>query len=252
MFKRIASYTITEDMKDFPVVTILGARQVGKTTLVKQLFDTHDNILFLDLEKDSDRNRLSDPELFLTAQTFDTVIIDEAQAMPEIFRILRPIVDKQQRPGQFLLLGSATPSLVKGVSESLAGRTSYVHIHPLSLRETLIRDVFMQWLTGGYPKSVNAQSKRARQRWFSAYIDSYVNTDINTMFGLNLSPVIIKKMWQMLSHNHGNLWNAETFSRALGVSGTTVNRYLEYLQAAFLLTVLQPWQQHEKTAGKIA
>lgn len=246
MFRRIASYTITEDMKDFPVVTILGARQVGKTTLVKQLFDSHDNILFLDLEKDSDRNRLSDPELFLTSQSFDTIIIDEAQAMPEIFRILRPIVDKHQRPGQFLLLGSATPSMVKGVSESLAGRTSYVHIHPLSLRETLIRDVFMQWLTGGYPKSVNAQSKRARQRWFSAYIDSYVNTDINAMFGLNLSPIIIKKMWQMLSHNHGNLWNAETFSRALGVSGTTVNRYLEYLQAAFLLTVLQPWHNNMK------
>lgn len=246
MFKRVARYTIKEDMKDFPIVTILGARQVGKTTLVKQLFESHDNVLFLDLEKDADRNRLSDPELFLTSQTFKTVVIDEAQAMPEIFRILRPIVDEHQRPGQFVLLGSATPSLVKGVSESLAGRTSYVHIHPLSLRETLIRDVYTQWFTGGYPKSVNATSKRGRQRWFSGYIDSYVNTDINAMFGLNLSPVIIKKMWQMLSHHHGNLWNAETFSRALGVSGTTVNRYLEYLQAAFLLTILQPWHTNLK------
>lgn len=106
MFKRVARYTVKEDMKDFPVVIILGARQVGKTTLVKQIFDDRENELFLDLEKDSDRNRLSDPELFLTSLTHKTVIIDKAQAMPDIFRILRPIVDEHQRPGQFILLGS--------------------------------------------------------------------------------------------------------------------------------------------------
>ena len=247
MFKRCANLIIMEDLKDFPIVTILGARQVGKTTLVKQLFEGRGNdILFLDLEKDADRNRLSDPELFLTANADKTIVIDEAQVMPDIFRILRPIVDENPAPGKFLLLGSATPSLVKGVSESLAGRTSYVHVHPLSVFETQTKDLLQQWFTGGYPKSINASGPRARQRWFSGYIDSYVNTDINAMFGLNLSPVIIRKMWQMLAHQHGNLWNAETFSRSLGVSGTTVNRYLEYLQAAFLLTVLQPWHSNMK------
>jgi predicted AAA+ superfamily ATPase len=247
VFKRISERILKEDLKDFPVVTLHGARQVGKTTLVKQLFEGRgDDILFLDLEKDADRNKLSDAELFLSEQQYKTVVIDEAQAMPEIFRILRPIVDENPAPGRFVLLGSATPSLVKGVSESLAGRTSYVRIHPLSVTETKTKDILQQWLTGGYPKSVNATSQRSRNRWFSGYTESYIHTDINSMFGLSLSPAIIEKLWLMLAHNHANLWNAETFSRSLGISGTTVNRYLEYLQAAFLLTVLQPWHSNLK------
>lgn len=247
MFSRSRKSLIVEDLRDFPVVTLLGARQVGKTTVAKQVVKLlGEPSIFLDLEKDEDRNKLTDASAFLRMHADKLVVIDEAQTMPEIFRVLRPLVDEHRKSGRFLLLGSATPALVKGVSESLAGRTTYIKLDPLSLNETNTEQLRTQWLTGGYPASVLAVSDRARQRWFAGYIESYIQNDLNNMFGINLSPVVVKRLWSMLAHNHGNLWNAESFSRALGVSGTTVNRYLEYMEGAFLVQPLQPWHTNIK------
>lgn len=247
MYIRHAAGLLAADLAEFPVVTLLGSRQVGKTTLVKQLAaEEPDRYLWLDLERESDRNKLSNPSLFFQSYTDKTVVIDEAQTIPSIFRELRPLVDEDRRPGRFILLGSATPSLVKGVAESLAGRTSYIYMHPLSVLETACKTLQQQWLSGGYPPAYNASGVRSRQRWLASFVESYVQTDINQMFGLSLSTELIRRLWQMLAHHHGNLWNAETFGRSLGVSGVTVNRYLEYLNAAFLLFVLQPWHTNLK------
>ena len=247
MFLRDSRLLIAEDLRDFPVVTLLGARQVGKTTVARQVVDSLGvDSVFLDLEKDEDRNKLTDAAAFLRMHANKLVVIDEAQAVPDIFRVLRPLVDEDRSAGRFLLLGSATPALVKGVSESLAGRTTYIKLQPLSVIETTADNLRYQWFTGGYPASVLAVSARARQRWFAGYIESYIQNDLNTMFGINLSPVVVKRLWSMLAHNHGNLWNAESFSRALGISGTTVHRYLEYMEGAFVVQLLQPWHANLK------
>ncbi len=247
MFTRLAEPLLRADLAEFPVVTILGSRQVGKTTLVKQIASENpDGFLWLDLERQADRNKLSNPALFLHTYSDRCVVIDEAQTIPTIFRDLRPLVDEDRRSGRFILLGSATPSLVKGVAESLAGRTSYIYMQPLSVLETACVQVADHWLSGGYPPAYLASGLRSRNRWIASFVESYIQTDINQMFGLSLSPELIRRLWQMLAHHHGNLWNAETFGRSLGVSGVTVNRYLEYLKAAFLLLVLQPWHVNMK------
>lgn len=230
-------------LEDFPAVALLGPRQVGKTTLAQHVRDQFPDAVYLDLEDQDDLNKLQDIKLFLTQHEDKLVIIDEVQVKPEIFTALRPLIDRNRRSGRFLLLGSASPLLVKGVSESLAGRIAYTELTPFLLSEVLTDNISQQdlWWRGGFAGSLLAKSERQAQAWTKSFISSYVQKELPQLFNVDLSPLLSRNFWQMLAHYHGGIWNAQPFSSSLGVANTTVRRYLEYLQGAFLIRVLQPW-----------
>ncbi len=234
---------LSELLEDFPAVALLGPRQVGKTTLAMQVKDQFPNSLYLDLEDQDDLNKLQDIKLFLNQYQDTLVIIDEVQVKPELFTALRPIIDRNRKTGRFLLLGSASPLLVKGVSESLAGRIAYTELTPFLLKEVLADGITQQqlWWRGGFADSLLAKSDRQAQAWTKSFISSYVQKELPQLFNVDLSPLLSRNFWQMLSHYHGSIWNAQPFSASLGVANTTVRRYLEYLQGAFLIRILQPW-----------
>ena len=230
--------------KQFPCTVVLGPRQVGKTTLVKIFAKRLKKpITYLDMELQSDRNKLIDIELFFTNNRKNIVIIDEVQLMPEIFASLRPEIDALRKPGRFILTGSASPDLVKGVSESLAGRVAYIDIHPISLNEASQKKIELNkhWFRGGFPNALLAKSNDDYNRWAEYFIKSYVERDLSAIFGVGITPVLARNFWNMIAIQHGNIWNAEAMARSLGVSGPTVNRYLEFMEGAFLLRKLPAW-----------
>jgi predicted AAA+ superfamily ATPase len=223
---------------------VLGPRQVGKTTLVKIFAKRLKKpITYLDMELQSDRNKLIDIELFFANNRKNIVIIDEVQLMPEIFASLRPEIDALRKPGRFILTGSASPDLVKGVSESLAGRVAYIDIHPISLNEASQKKIELNkhWFRGGFPNALLAKSNDDYNRWAEYFIKSYVERDLSAIFGVGITPVLARNFWNMIAIQHGNIWNAEAMARSLGVSGPTVNRYLEFMEGAFLLRKLPAW-----------
>ncbi len=224
-------------MKQFPAVAILGARQVGKTTLAKQLAASQKYpTLYLDLENPLDVRRLSDPFTFLTANKDKCIIIDEVQTMPSLFAVLRSVIDKNRHNGKFILLGSASPQLVKGVSESLAGRIAYRELSPINyieLPEKISRD--KHWLRGGFPTPLLARNENAATEWLRSFIRSYVERDLGALFGVDLTSNVISRLLSMLAHINGGVWNAEMVGRSLGITAPTVNRYVDFLEGAFLV-----------------
>lgn len=230
---------IRELLGFFPAVGVVGARQVGKTTLVKSLgIDS----IYLDLENDRDRAKLAaDPQFFLQQHNDRCVILDEVQQMPEIFRLLRGIIDADRRPGRFILLGSASPELLRQSSESLAGRIAYVELYPFNALE--IAEYFdwkTHWLVGGFPESLRAPNSRLSLEWRRNFIRTYLERDLPRL-GLGADPALVRRFWQMLAGENGSIWQAEKFARSLGVSGVTAKKYLTFLENAFLLFTLEPW-----------
>lgn len=215
----------------------MGARQVGKTTLAKEIAVTQKRpSLYLDLENPIDVRKLSDPFTFLTDNGDKCIIIDEVQTIPSLFSVLRSVIDQERSNGRFILLGSASPQLVKGVSESLAGRIAYRELAPISLGElstNISRD--KHWLRGGFPRSLLARSEAASAEWLDSFIRSYIERDLGELFGVALTKSIISRMLSMLMHNNGAIWNAEQIARSLGLTAPTVNRYLEFMEGAFIL-----------------
>lgn len=231
-------------MNEFPVVALLGPRQVGKTTIARSMIKRSSKpVVFLDLERSSDLRKLDDAELFFMQHRDHFVIIDEVQKKPELFTYLRPEVDELRKNGRFLLTGSASPHLIKGVSESLAGRISYLEMHPISLTEALKHKIGMDkhWLRGGFPAALKARSIAASDRWKENFIRSYVERDLSDIYGLNLSPYVIRNFWQMLAGTQGAIWNSENYARSLGVTHPTVNKYLDLLEGAYLIRKLPAW-----------
>ncbi|WP_205943080.1 ATP-binding protein [Pedobacter cryotolerans] len=226
-------------LKTSPAIAILGPRQVGKTTLAKQL---NKDFIYLDMENPRDTAKLQDSYSYLESLEKATVIIDEVQLMPELFSILRPLIDAKRTPGRFILLGSASPELVKGISETLAGRISYNELTPINLTEIIkIKDYTTHWFRGGFPDALLATSDEFSKNWIDDFIKSYVERDLAKMFGVDLAPTLLRNFWNMLAHSNGNLFNAELFSRSLGVSAPTVTRYLDFLEGGYLIRRLQPW-----------
>ncbi|MEI6138124.1 MAG: ATP-binding protein [Mariniphaga sp.] len=237
---------IIADIKDslsfFPVVSIIGPRQVGKTTLAKQIIsDSTRPTLYLDLELHSDLYKLKEAELFLSQHSDQLIVIDEVQNKKELYPLLRALVDKTREPGQFLLLGSASPELIRHSSESLAGRIAYHQLHPFDIHELpetiLLNDL---WIKGGFPKALFAESSDLSNRWMENFISTYLNRDL-LQLGLNASPKIIRNLWTMMAHLNGQLFNATTLGNSLGVSTPTVKRYVDFLEEAFLLKSLHPF-----------
>lgn len=235
---------LQEYLSIFPAVGLLGPRQVGKTTLVKNLKLDRESI-YIDLEKASDRAKLVDPELFLKTHTDKTVILDEIQLMPELFAELRSLIDEQREPGRFILLGSASPDLIRKSADSLAGRVGYLELTPFYLGEIASDEMEKLWIRGGFPLSFLAKSERESQLWRQNFIKTYLERDL-AQIGLSTDPRLVERFWMMLANAQGGLWNAESFAKALGITRPTVNRYLEYLEGSFMVRVLAPFHHNIK------
>jgi predicted AAA+ superfamily ATPase len=222
------------------VVAILGARQVGKTTLARAYAERQDRqVANFDLERPQDLARLEDPELAL-ADLGGLIILDEVQRRPELFPVLRTLVDRHRFRARLLVLGSASPELLRQSSESLAGRIAYHTLSPLSLDEVGPEALERLWLLGGFPRSFTARSIRASGEWRRDFIRTYLERDLPQL-GLTIPATTLRRFWTMLAHYHGQIWNASEFARSFGVSDHTVRRYLDVLAATFVVRILQPW-----------
>lgn len=227
-----------------PAVVMLGARQVGKTTLALQIAKNQTKpFLYLDMESRRDVAKLGDdPETFFEYHQDKLIVIDEIQAQPHLFSLLRSIIDKKRENGRFLLLGSATPAMVKGVSESLTGSVSYADLQPLKWGEVHnVVGMEHHWYRGGFPLALLAANDAAFSDWTQSYIRTYVQSDLSQLFGYQLNPTISEKLLVMLANSHGQLLNYQDLARSIGVTSPVVNRYTDFLEGAFLVYRLQPW-----------
>jgi predicted AAA+ superfamily ATPase len=240
MIKRSLENNILQSLGQFPAVGIIGSRQVGKTTLAMMIAESRpDKAVYLDLERPSDLAKLGDAELYLRSVADSLVIIDEIQRKPDLFPVIRSLIDEQRRPGRFLILGSASPALLRQSSESLAGRIVYHELSPFDLREVGAspETVNRLWNRGGYPESFLAESDAASLKWREAFIQTYLERDIPNL-GLHIPAVTLRRFWLMLAHCHGQLWNASKIAGSLGVDSKTARRYLDVLEDTFMVRQL--------------
>ena len=230
-------------------VVLLGPRQVGKTTLAQDIAEARDAV-YLDMERLADRQILEEPDLYLDEQVGKLVVIDEVQLMPGLFSTLRGQIDRRRRAGhrtgQFLLLGSASNTLLQQSAESLAGRVSYHELTPFTLDEVGQGALPQLWLRGGFPDSFLAGSNRESLTWREDFIRTYLERDIPS-FGLRIPAETLRRFWTMLAHEQGGLLNAAKIAAGLGVSGQSVARYLDLLVDLMLVRRLSPWHTN---AGK--
>ena len=223
-----------------PVVAVLGARQVGKTTLAREFVKQQARTATVfDLERAQDRARLEDPELAL-GHLRGIVVLDEIQRRPELFPALRVLADRPRTPARFLVLGSASPDLLRQSSESLAGRIAYHELPGLSLDEVSIKNFNRLWIRGGFPRSYTARSGKESRAWRGDFIRTYLERDVPQL-GIFIPAATLERFWAMLAHYHGQVWNASEFARSFAVSHHTTRRYLDALHATFMIRVLRPW-----------
>jgi len=225
------------------VTALLGPRQCGKTTLAQFIAEREPSTIF-DLENPIDIQRLSAPMQALKDLS-DLVIIDEVQRKPELFELLRVLVDRPGQNAQFLLLGSASPYLVKGVSESLAGRIGFVDLAGFQLWEVGMQHRDRLWIRGGLPKSFLADSESDSTQWRESFIRTFLERDIPQL-GITIAAETLRRFWTMVAHYHGQVWNAAEFARALGTAENTARRYLDILTGAYMVRVLPPWFENLK------
>lgn len=232
---------IEKALVQFPAVALLGPRQAGKTTLARSVGSSHANSLYLDLERPSDLAKLADPELFLSRHVDQLVVLDEIQRQPDLFPVLRALIDENRRPGRFLLLGSASPQLLRQTSESLAGRISFHELAPFDISEIKPGHAGLAnfWLRGGYPLSWLAESDEASFAWRESFIITHLERDIPA-FGIRIPGPTLHRFWRMLAHLHGQMWNASRLASGFGVSAPTVQHYLEILEATYMVRRLPP------------
>ncbi len=225
-------------LEEFPVVALLGARQVGKTTLARQLAEAYSEpVAWFDLEDPADLARLDDPGLELRPLE-GLVVLDEIHRLPDIFQLLRVLADRPGPPARFLVLGSASPELLRQTSESLAGRVAFHELDGFGLDE--VDNLERLWLRGGFPRSYLARSEPASRRWRDGFIRTLLARDLPEL-GSTIPSATLRRFWAMLAHWHGQIWNGAEFARAFGVSHATVRRYLDLLTSVFVVRQLQPW-----------
>jgi len=247
MNTRVLLKLLEKDLQTVPAVVLFGPRQVGKTTLVKQLVESHpEKFLYLDMELPSDRVKLTDAELFLTRLEDKTVIIDEVQFVPDLFPVLRALIDNKDIPGRFILLGSASPELLQKSAESLAGRVRYRELFPFSISEIERTENDKLWFRGGFPRAFLAANDKDAMQWYVDFVRTYTTRDL-PLLGLPMPALQTERLLQMLAHQHGQLLNYTTLSKSLGVSQPTVTNALYYLEEAMLVKTLKPWHSN---AGK--
>lgn len=226
-----------------PVTALLGPRQCGKTTLARMIAEEEPSTIF-DLENPIDIQRLSAPMQALK-DLDGLVIIDEIQRKPELFELLRVLADRPGNKARYLLLGSASPHLIKGVSESLAGRIGFVDLGGFQLWEVGVRHRDRLWLRGGFPIAYLADSNSDSTYWRENFMRTFLERDIPQL-GINIPSEILRRFWTMVAHYHGQVWNAAEFARSLGTAENTARRYLDILAGAYMVRVLPPWFENLK------
>jgi len=228
-----------------PITALLGARQTGKTTLAHLLAEScGERVHFFDLERAADRAALAEPETALSSLR-GLVIIDEVQRMPTLFETLRPLSDRPSLPARFMILGSASPDLVRGVSESLAGRVALHEIPGFSLDEVGKGLLQRLWLRGGFPRAFLAEDDAEALRWREDFVELFLERDIPRL-GIRVSTEALRRFWTMLAHHHGQMWNASELARSLQVNEKTARHYLDILVGAYVVQVLPPWHENLK------
>ena len=227
-----------------PSVALLGPRQCGKTTLARMIADQESETTFFDLERAVDRRKLEAAEQTLS-DLEGLVVIDEIQRRPELFETLRVLLDRPDRSARFLLLGSASPALIQGVSESLAGRVGMVDLSGFNMREIGTENWRTLWQRGGFPRSYLAAEDAASFLWREGFVRTFLERDIPQL-GINIPGDTLRRFWTMLAHYHGQTWNAAEFARALGSNQGTARRYLDILAGAYMVRVLPPWFENLK------
>ncbi len=232
---------IEEQFSVHPVCALLGPRQVGKTTLAHayvEKYFANEKVQFFDLENPIDLLRLENPMIALTQTKATLIVIDEIQRIPDLFPVLRVLVDKKDYGKKFLILGSASRDLIKQSSETLAGRVGYIELPPFSLAET--KDSSRLWLRGGFPLSYLAATDSKSYLWRQSYIRTFLERDIPAL-GFSIPPEQIRRFWLMLSHYHGQVFNASEIGKSLGISNHTARNYLDILAGTFMVRILVPW-----------
>ena len=234
---------IVSGLSQAPVVALLGARQVGKTTLAEQVASEWSGpSTVLDLKVAAVREALSATPERLLRQSKGLVVLDEVQRMPGLFEVLRPICDDRNRKAVFLLLGSASWDLIKGISETLAGKILFVDVGGFSLDEVGRQNQDGLWMRGGFPRAWLARSAAQWTRWMQSFTRTFLERDIPGL-GSKVSPEALGRFWRMLAHFHGQIWNATELGRSMDVSVTAVNHYRDLLAGTFMIRVLPPWSE---------
>lgn len=246
MKTRIIEQKLLNTVNNFPATGIIGPRQVGKTTLAKQLIKKIDKeAVYIDIENPRDKIKLSDPVLFFENNMDKCIIIDEIQLMPELFSVLRPMIDMKREPGRFIILGSASPLLLRQSSQSLAGRIAYIELPGFNLLELDHGSQNELWFKGGFPDAFLSKDTEIWQQWLDNFIKTYINTDL-PILGLDINRNTIRNLWTMLSHVNAQVINYSNIARSLSVSSTTLKKYIDFLENAFLIRQLQPFYPNIK------
>ena len=242
MIERLLSKKILRDLAWSPIVGLVGSRQVGKTTLVKHLQSQIPKAsIYLDLELREDWFKLEDAQSYLSGHADKCVIIDEIQVRPELFALLRALTDQQREPARFLLLGSASPHIVKMNTETLAGRIAYHELPPFSYSE--INAQFTQeqhWLRGGFPGSLLTPEPFISRKWLDDFTETFIHRDLSRL-GFTVPAGLLRNMLSMLAHLHGGQLNVSNLAASLGIAQQTTNKYLELIEASFLIRRIQPY-----------
>ena len=235
--------TLHKLLSRHPVVGLIGARQVGKTTLARAyISQIKQSVTYFDLENPEDEARLAEPMLALK-ELRGLVVIDEIHRQPQLFAVLRVLVDRPRLKTRFLVLGSASPALIRQGSETLAGRIIYHELGGFSLQEVGMKNHRRLWLRGGFPRSYLARSLDESDEWRHGFIRTFLERDLPQL-GITISSTTLRRFWTMLAHYHGQIWKASEFARSFGVSDTTVRRYLDLLSSALVVRQLQPWYEN--------
>ena len=232
---------IEQGLSGFPVVALLGARQVGKTTLAQLLAAKWEGpTKVFDLEAYAARQALTATPDRLLRQSEGLVVLDEIQRLPELFEVLRPVCDDPARKAVFLLLGSVSWDLIKRISETLAGRIHFVDVGGVSLAEAGVRHLDRLWMRGGFPRAFLAPDAEAWTRWMESFTRTFLERDIPGL-GSRVSPEKLARFWRMLAHYHGQTWNASAIGQSMDVGPSAVNHYRDLLAGSFMVRVLDPW-----------
>lgn len=241
--RRVHVRDVRRRLKSYPVVGIVGPRQVGKTTLAAQVgAAVRGQVHRFDLEDSRDLDRLAEPMAALEPLR-GLVILDEVQHRPELFPTLRVLADRRRTPARFLVLGSASPGLLRQSSESLAGRIAYHELGGLGLEEVGPRSLDTLWLRGGFPRAFLARSESESVEWRRWLARSYLERDLPVL-GSPAAPETMRRFWTMLAHVHGQVWNASELARSFGVSDKTVRGYLDFLASTYMVRILPPWHEN--------
>ena len=250
-FPRFIEETLTESLENFPVTAITGPRQCGKSTLVKQLISKNikrknqrkNDYIYLDLERPSDLRKLDNAEWFLSSQKDNLICIDEVQRKPDLFPLIRSLVDDWDRSGCFLILGSASRDLLKQSSESLAGRVSYKRLTPFLWDEVKERISMEHYFSaGGFPRSILASNEKVSFQWRLDFISTFLERDL--LQWKEFTPLAMRRLWQMLAHVNGQTVNYSTLASSLGISSVSVKNHIDLLANTFMLEIIPPWHSN--------